>query len=313
MALAAEESGCLMRQLLHDAVRTGRLVPVTAYQRFGYLCAALLALSGVFHAVVFLLDGGGWQGPLSWRKPTVFGLSFGITLATFSWILGFLRPARRAGWVVVGILSVASLGEVLLISMQTWRRVPSHFNESTPFDSAVFGLMGFLVTILGVMTVVITLWAFVRIDAPPSLRLAIRLGLVLMLVSQAVGVQMIAEGGHTYGSAGALKVPHALTLHAAQLLPALALLVLVSKHTERRRMEIVGLGALGYAVVIASTLAQTYAGQAPLDLTLTSSALAVTGLVLLGVSAGLALRGLAHRAGPPVGPPPGTVGPAVPG
>jgi hypothetical protein len=302
-----------MRQLLHDAVRTGRLVPVTAYQRFGYLCAALLALSGVFHAVVFLLDGGGWQGPLSWRKPTVFGLSFGITLATFSWILGFLRPARRAGWVVVGILSVASLGEVLLISMQTWRRVPSHFNESTPFDSAVFGLMGFLVTILGVMTVVITLWAFVRIDAPPSLRLAIRLGLVLMLVSQAVGVQMIAEGGHTYGSAGALKVPHALTLHAAQLLPALALLVLVSKHTERRRMEIVGLGALGYAVVIASTLAQTYAGQAPLDLTLTSSALAVTGLVLLGVSAGLALRGLAHRAGPPVGPPPGTVGPAVPG
>ena len=30
---------------------------------------------------------------------------------------------------------------------------------------------------------------------------------MLMLVSQAVGVQMIAEGGNTFGAAGALKVP----------------------------------------------------------------------------------------------------------
>jgi hypothetical protein len=302
-----------MKELLHDIVRIGRLVPNTAYQRLGYLCAALLMLSGVFHAVVYLVDGGGWEGPLSWRKPIVFGLSFGITLLTFSWFLGFLRPARWAGWVVVGILSLGSMGEVFLISMQTWRGVPSHFNESTPFNAAVFSLMGLLVTILGAMTLLITVWSFVRIDAPASLRLAVRLGLVLMLVSQAVGVQMIVEGGNTYGSAGALKVPHAVTLHAAQVLPALALLVLVSELTERRRMEIVGLGALGYGVVIASTMAQAYAGEAPLDLTWASSALALTGLVLLGASAVLALRGLATRSRPPVGSPPGSVGPAVPG
>ncbi len=58
-------------------------------------------------------------------------------------------------------------------------------------------------------------------------------------------------------------------------------------------------------------MVQTYAGEAPLDLTLASSALAATGLVLLAVSALLALRGLATRSGPPVGSPPGTVGPAV--
>ena len=46
-------------------------------------------------------------------------------------------------------------------------------------------------------------------------------GLLLMLLSQAVGVQMIAEGGNTFGAAGALKLPHALTLHAVQVLPAL--------------------------------------------------------------------------------------------
>ena len=302
-----------MRELLRDLVRIGRFVPSTAFQRFGYLCAALLMVSGLFHGLVYLVDGGGWEGPLSWRKPTVFGLSFGITLFTLTWFLSFLRPSRWAGWTVVGILSVASLGEVFLISMQTWRGVASHFNESTPFDAGVFSLMGMLVMILGVMTVLITVWSFVRLDAPPSLRLAIRLGLVLMLVSQAVGVQMIVEGGNTFGSEGALKVPHALTLHAVQLLPALAIVLLASEFMERRRVELVGLGALGYAVIIASTMVQTYAGEAPLDLTPVSSALAVTGLLLLAASAVLALRGLATRTRSRVGPPPGTVGPAVPG
>jgi hypothetical protein len=300
-----------MRELLRELVRTGRFVPVTAYQRLGYLCAAALMLSGAFHGLVYLLDGGGWGGPLSWRKPTVFGFSFGITLFTLTWFLSFLRPSRWAGWAVVGILSVASLGEVFLISMQTWRGVPSHFNESTPFDSGVFSMMGLLVSILGVMTVLITVWSFVRLDAPRSLRLAIRLGLVLMLVSQSVGVQMIAEGGNTYGTAGALKVPHAFTLHAAQILPALAIVVLAGEFTERRRVEIVGLGALGYAGLIASTMLQAYAGEAPLDLTLASAALAATGLVLLASSAVLALRGLATRSRPPVGSPPDSVGPSL--
>ena len=65
-----------MKSLLADITRTGRFTPVESYQRFAYLCGALLVLSGAFHAVVFLVDGGSWEGPVSWRKPIVFGLSF---------------------------------------------------------------------------------------------------------------------------------------------------------------------------------------------------------------------------------------------
>ena len=86
-----------------------------------------------------------------------------------------------------------------------------------------------------------------------------------MLVGQAVGVQMIVEGGNTFGAAGALKVPHALTLHAVQVLPALALLLLLSDSAERHRVRVVGVGIGGYAVLIAATLLQTYGGRAPLD------------------------------------------------
>ncbi|MGH3457526.1 hypothetical protein [Aeromicrobium sp.] len=288
-----------MRELFEDIVRIGRFVPVTSWQRFGYLCGALLMLGGVFHGAVYLVDGGAWEGPLSWRKPIVFGLSFGITMLTVTWFMSFLRPGRRAGWLTLGTFGVASLAEVFLISMQTWRGVASHFNEDTTFDALVFTAMGSLVSIVGLMTVLITVWAFVRLDAPASLALAIRLGLVLMLISQAVGVQMIVEGGNTFGAEGALKMPHAFTLHSAQVLPALALILLASPAQEQRRLRIVSVGAVGYAAIIMSTMVQAYAGHAPLDFTMTSTAFAIVGLALLATSAVLALSGLATRSRPP--------------
>jgi hypothetical protein len=283
-----------MKELVADLVRIGRFTTVASYQRFGYLCGGLLILSGLVHGVVYLVDGGPWVGPVSWRKPIVFGLSFGITLATLTWFMSFLRLRRWLGWLVLGVFAFASVGEVFLISLQKWRGVESHFNEDTGFDGVVFSLMGMLVGLVALVSAAVTIRAFARLDAPPSLALAVRLGLVLMLVSQAVGVQMIVEGGNTFGDAGALKVPHAFTLHAVQVLPALALLLLASSEfTERRRMKILSLGAVGYTALIASTIAQTYAGRGPLDPGALSSALALLGLGLLMVSAGFALRGVA--------------------
>lgn len=284
-----------MNDLLKDIARAGRFRPTTSYLRFAYVCGALLIVSGLFHGAVFLVDRGPWEGPLSWRKPIVFGLSFGITLVTLTWIMTFLRPRKATGWIVLAIFSLASLGEVFLISMQKWRGVASHFNEETTFDESVFSMMGLLVALVGLMTVFVAIRSFFPIDAPASLAWAIRTGLVLMLASQAVGVQMIAEGGNTFGAAGALKVPHALTLHAVQVLPALALVLSLSHSTERRRVEVVALGATGYACLIASTMAQTYDGRRPLDLGVVAGILALIGLGLLAASALIALRGLAAR------------------
>jgi hypothetical protein len=94
----------------------------------------------------------------------------------------------------------------------------------------------------------------VRVDAPASLAFALRTGLVLTVVSQLVGVQMVVEGGNTFGDAGALKVPHAVTLHAVQVLPTLALVLLMSEVTERHRVRTAALGTAGYATLIASTM-----------------------------------------------------------
>jgi hypothetical protein len=135
----------------------------------------------------------------------MFGLSFGIAVATLTWIVGLLRPCPAAGWAVLGTLSLASVTQVALISMQKWRGVPSHFNDSTPLDCAAFSLMGLMVQLVGVAIVAITVWSFVRIFATARLALAVRAGLVLMLASQAIGSHMIAQGGNTFRAAGAIR------------------------------------------------------------------------------------------------------------
>ena len=291
-----------MSAVTNEILRAGRFTPAASYQKFAYACAALLLASGVLHGFVYLIDGGAWEGPVSWRKPIVFGLSFGITLMTISWIAGLMRMRTVTGWITLGALSVASLIEVFLITMQRWRGVASHFNESTPFDAAVFNLMGTMVAFVAVTTIFLTVRSFWPMDAPPSLAWAIRLGLALLLVSQNVGVQMIAEGASTFGAAGALKVPHALTLHALQVLPALALLLVIAEFTESQRLEIVAIAGVGYGLLVGSTMAQAYAGLAPLEPSNLAVSLAVSGLVVLAVCVGITVRGVAHHVHPPTPP-----------
>jgi phosphatidylglycerophosphate synthase len=86
-----------------------------------YLLAAVLVVSGLVHVGVLLATGGSWSGPLSLRKPATFGLSFGLTLATLTWVLSLL-PRRRP--VSLGLFGLACLVEVVVITVQAWRGLP---------------------------------------------------------------------------------------------------------------------------------------------------------------------------------------------
>ncbi len=77
-------------------------VVVMSPQRFLYLAGSLMVAGGLFHLSVFLVDGGPWTGPLSWRKPVTFGISFGLTALAVAWISGFLELGVRAGWLLLG-------------------------------------------------------------------------------------------------------------------------------------------------------------------------------------------------------------------
>jgi hypothetical protein len=259
----------------------GYRVEAQGYQKFLYGVGALLVLSAVFHTGVMLATGGSLEGDVSWRKPITFGESFGLTAISIAWIMTFLPKGRLLGWPLALALGLANLGEVAWVSLQQWRGVPSHFNNSTPLDAGLFALAGVLILFTGIVILAVTLLSFFSLKAPPSLAWAIRLGLLLLVASQFFGLLMIRQDSHTFGSAGAMKIPHALALHAAQVLPLLGWLLLFTKWTEGRRTRTVLVGAAGYTVVLAVSAFQTYTGRAPLDLSVGAALLLGIGALLL--------------------------------
>ena len=242
---------------------THRTIPVNVVvvmtpRRFLYLVGTLLVSSGLHHLGIFLVDGGPWGGPLSWRKPVTFGISFGVTALAVAWISGFLELGRRVRWLLLGGLGVATGLEVCWVTLQAWRGVPSHF-ASSGIDEALFIAAGISIALVGVILVAVTVLAFRSPIAPASMALAIRVGLVLLLVGQGLGGAIIANGTAIdrpptevdlaiLGTAGAMKVPHAVALHAVQVLPLLALVLGSTMLAERRRTQVVGAGALGYGL-----------------------------------------------------------------
>ncbi len=252
------------------------------YQKFLYFVGFLLLASAVFHAGVVIVTGGSLEGDVSWRKPILFGESFGLTALSVAWIMSYLPKWRVSGWLLAGTLGIANFGEVFLVAMQQWRGVPSHFNHSTPFDDGVFVLMGILIMFTGTVILVVTLLTFFALKAPPSIAWASRIGMVLLVSGQILGIPMIRLESHTFGAVGAMKVPHALALHGAQVLPVLAWLLLFTNWSETRRSVSVLVAAAGYCALVAVSAFQSFRGVAPLDLSLPAAVLfGISGAALL--------------------------------
>jgi hypothetical protein len=273
-------------------------------QRFAYVAGGALIVVGLAHLVAWLMVGGPWAGPVSFRKPTTFGISFGLTTITLAWVAGRLRISDRTGWLLLGPLAVADTAEVVWVSGQRWRGVPSHFAQG-PFDNLLFVIMGGgAIAVTATVILVMTVLAFTAIRAAPSMTLAIRAGLGILLVAQGVGGWMIqhgvglaeegvTKGLTTFGAAGVMKVPHAVAIHAVQVLPALAWLLSFAALPEPRRLGLVRVAAGGYLALVAVSVQQTATGVAPLDVGAAATVLYLLGIALLGgafLSTLLALR-----------------------
>jgi hypothetical protein len=203
-----------------------------AADRLCHATGLLLVLSGLLHLGVFAVDGGPWDGPVSWRKPVTFGLSFGVTLVAITWVTSYLRVGARLRAALLLVFAADCVVEVGGITLQAWRRAPSHLNMETPFDTAV----SMTLAVGGGVLVVLLTWFGVvsfrhRPTGPAGMPLAVRSGFAVLLVALASGAAMIARGvvltrtGHqeaAYRSTAPLKPLHGVSLHAVVVLPALA-------------------------------------------------------------------------------------------
>ncbi|MGI5136455.1 MULTISPECIES: hypothetical protein [unclassified Streptomyces] len=229
-------------------------------ERICYTTGAVLVLSGLAHLLVFAVDGGPWDGPVSWRKPITFGLSFGLTLAAVTWVTSYLTVVARLRTVLLVVFAADCVVEVAGITLQAWRHVPSHLNTETPFDTVVAMT---LAVGGGVLVVVLSAFAATafrhRPDGPVGMAPAVRSGFAIMIVALLSGAVMItrevvlSRTGHqqaAYHSTAPLKPLHAVSLHAVLVLPALAWSLSRTAWRDATKQRIVRAAVGGYAAAV---------------------------------------------------------------
>ena len=230
------------------------------------LFGGLTLLLTLFFIVGIFTDPRTITGAPAWLKPAKFGVSITLYSLTMVWLLGFVTTDRVwkrrlvsvAGWTIAGTF----VAEMVPITLQVMRGTTSHFNVATPFDMALWSLMGTAIVVLwGTNFVVAALLLFQRFENR-AFAWSLRLGLVITIIGMGLGFLMTlptaqqlagwqagaavtVAGAHTVGPAGGdlvdggpglpvvgwstrggdLRVGHFVGMHALQVLPFFGLLV----------------------------------------------------------------------------------------
>jgi len=266
------------------------------------------ALVAVAATIGLLADPRELVGAPIWAKGLKFGVSILIYAVTWAWLIGQLQRFRRIAWWAGTVIAVTLIVELAIITLQIVRGHQSHFNNTNPFDEALWSIMGPAIAVLWLATLVaaVVLWFTPGRDLARTT--AIRAGSLLSLVGLGLGFLMTTPtamqlanydgiiGAHTVGSTdggpglpilgwstehGDLRVPHFIGMHALQLIPlALILIELASRRVAafrslRTRLGLVWTVTGVYAAVVALVTWQALRGQsiiAPDAATLTAAA-----------------------------------------
>jgi len=198
---------------------------------------------GLVHAALFvaffllsLIDDRQVTNINLWIKPMKFAISITIYLWTFAWLLYYLPNPSHARWLGI-VVVISMIAEMATIGLQAARGVPSHFNETSALNAAIFGVMGLFIA-LNTVANIVTFTLFLRSDVQleGSMKTAWRCGLLFICLASISGVMMVILLSHTIGArdggpglpfvnwstvAGDIRIAHFFTMHGLQLIPLL--------------------------------------------------------------------------------------------
>jgi hypothetical protein len=255
-----------------------------------------------------------------WAKTTKFAISIMAYGGTLLWMLTYLKSRRRAARFIGTATGAILLAEMGMLVLQAVRGVPMHFNQATPFDTAVWRAM--TVTIFTFFVIDIVGAVLLLREKMPNRVLAtsLRLGLVVALIGMALafvmtgpnstqlavlqaGQKLDMMGAHNVGAmvdgqtrmipflgwnmdGGDLRIAHFIGLHGAQVIPFVGFLILRRKEAwlrEGHRLALVWLGALGYLGFVLLTFWQALRNQSIIspDWVTVAAFFGLVGLVML--------------------------------
>jgi hypothetical protein len=249
------------------------LAAAPALTVLGFVMAADL----VFTALGLALDHRIITGAPAWLKPAKFALSTMIACWSFAFCIAstsvWPRFTRALDWVLAAGLAL----EIALIDIQAARGTTSHFNVATPFDAAVFAVMGVSIACIWLAMLALTVVLFRQSFARSAWGWSLRLGMVLAVIGTGSGSLMVVPpGAHTVGAPdggrglpvtkwsvdhGDLRIAHFLGMHGLQVLPLLAWGMARRRVPERAQRHLIFALAGSYLALFGLVLCQALRGQ----------------------------------------------------
>jgi len=236
-------------------------------------------------------------GAPAWLKPAKFAISVSVYCFTFVWLLGFVeghpRPVRLAANVTVVSLAV----EMAVIIAQAARGTTSHFNLTTPLNSFLWMTMGFFITLVWSMNLLLAIMLIRQRMPDRAFAWSLRLGVLISSVGMALAFLMVRPtpeqvaafanpvprivGAHSVGvvdggpglpvlgwstAGGDLRAAHFVGLHALQVLPLFGWLFTrrgsrTALLKENQRLTLVWTAGLTYLGVVLLLAWQALRGQ----------------------------------------------------
>ncbi len=180
-------------------------------------------------------------GVNAWFKPFKFAVSISIYCGTMAWFCFYLPSfnIRLFNWTNIILFSF----EIGYIVLQAARGQESHFNQTTPLNSALYGGMAIAAIAITVYTAYVGVLFFQGSfpQLPVYYLWSIRMSIFIFIIFSFEGLAMGGRLSHSVGSEvqstflplfkwnmkeGDLRVAHFIGMHSLQVIPLLSFYVL---------------------------------------------------------------------------------------
>lgn len=257
-----------------------------------FVCACTAFISVIGHTV----DNRLVLGAPVWLKPLKFSFSIMLMAYTLAFIQGYIQPNQKATGRLLTIFRIAAITlitEMVLIMVQAFRGVGSHFNAATILDNAIYSTMGISIGVFWIAMMFLMWMLFKANIGTRPMQMALRLGMIIGIIGMGMAWRMTSPtteqiaamkngtwdyqvGTHTVGTetndahlpllrwnqtAGDLRVPHFIGIHALQILPLLVLALAGLHVTEKKQLLIVYVLAALWAILTIATFVQANMGE----------------------------------------------------
>jgi hypothetical protein len=276
-----------------------RTVIRRAFDQAWAASAPLTALTGLMLVVLVVnlaglaLDPRTIGGEPAWLKPTKFAFSTALYAFSVAFVFQYLPEWPRLRTWTGGVIAVSLMLEIVLIDLQAFRGIASHFNVRTIGDATIFSVMGLSVACLWVASLGVAIVLVRQRFDDAAFGWLLRFGLAITVIGAALGGLMTrptpaqmrelraahrieVAGAHTVGALdggpgyplmhwsrqdGDLRVPHFVGLHALQVLPLLYLAIGRLSRSPKARSRIAVVSSLSYAALVAILLWEAMHGE----------------------------------------------------